>query len=174
MRQNPYGSRVIPNPDDVRMTMTDCDPRQRGLFAAAWTIGYVTATATAELDGLVPGALSGSLGLIGLDREGGIQRYPVFFVVQALAMLAGRPRRACLTSEPGRVAAVAADDADGTTLWIANLSAVDQDIVLEQAGRCEILLHLGDDDRGGATGLVELRDGQFQLSPYAVIGLRLD
>ena len=45
MRQNPYGSRVMDNPENRRITMTDHDPRQTSLFAAAWMIGYAAATA---------------------------------------------------------------------------------------------------------------------------------
>ena len=49
MRHNPYGARVMENPANVRITMTDRDPRQTSLFAAAWMIGYVAATAEARL-----------------------------------------------------------------------------------------------------------------------------
>ena len=41
MRHNPYGARVMDNPANCRITMTDRDPRQTSLFAAAWMIGYV-------------------------------------------------------------------------------------------------------------------------------------
>ena len=40
MRHNPYGARVMDNPANGRVTMTDCDPRQTSLFAAAWMIGF--------------------------------------------------------------------------------------------------------------------------------------
>jgi D-apionolactonase len=36
-RDNPYGAAVAPNPDNGRVCLCDIDPRQRGLFAAAWT-----------------------------------------------------------------------------------------------------------------------------------------
>ena len=43
MRQNPYGSRKMPNPDRDRICMTDDDPCQYGAFPASWTLGLVTA-----------------------------------------------------------------------------------------------------------------------------------
>lgn len=43
MRQNPYGSRKIPNPDRDRICMTDDDPCQYGAFPASRTLGLVTA-----------------------------------------------------------------------------------------------------------------------------------
>ena len=57
MRQNPYGSRTIPNPRGERVAMADDDPRQRGRFAAAWTAGYAAAIAPAGDGGLGAGGL---------------------------------------------------------------------------------------------------------------------
>ena len=42
-RDNPYGAAVAPNPDNRRVCLSDIDPRQRGLFAAAWNLGYLSA-----------------------------------------------------------------------------------------------------------------------------------
>ena len=44
MRSNPYGSGVMENALQSRIAMAGADPRQRGLFAAAWAVGAVTAT----------------------------------------------------------------------------------------------------------------------------------
>lgn len=113
MRQNPYGSRTMPNPDRRRVPMAMADPRQDGRFAAAWTIGYAAATELAQLDTLTLGALTGPLGAIG---DAGPR--PVFEAIRALAMLAGRPRRACTVSRPDAVAALSAGD----SLLLANLT----------------------------------------------------
>ena len=40
-RDNPYGASIPPNPDDRRVCLARNDPRQRGLFNAAWTLGYI-------------------------------------------------------------------------------------------------------------------------------------
>ena len=44
MRSNPYGSGVMENSLQNRIAMAEADPRQRGLFAAAWAVGAVAAT----------------------------------------------------------------------------------------------------------------------------------
>ena len=110
MRQNPYGSRTMPNPGRERIPMAMADPRQDGRFAAAWTIGYAAATEGAALDTLTLGALTGPMGVAGR---------PVFEAVQALAKLAGSERHECRSSAPDRVAAIAA----GGTILLANLTA---------------------------------------------------
>lgn len=110
MRQNPYGSRTMPNPGRERIAMATADPRQDGRFAAAWTIGYAAATEGSALDTLTLGALTGPLGVTGR---------PVFEAVKALAGMAGEPRRACRCSAPDQVAAVAA----GGMTVVANLTA---------------------------------------------------
>jgi hypothetical protein len=89
MRQNPYGSRTIPNPDRDRVCMADDDPRQDGAFAAAWTIGLAACIAPAGVTVWTPAALYGPRGLI---RDDGSLR-PVAAVVQALAARAGQPVR---------------------------------------------------------------------------------
>ncbi|MGN6817260.1 MAG: hypothetical protein ACTHJR_01160 [Sphingomonas sp.] len=114
MRQNPYGSRTMPNPRRERMAMAMCDPRQDGRFAAAWTIGYAAATEGAALDTLTLGAVTGPLGVIG---ENGPR--PVYTAVAMLARMAGLERRACRSSAPDKVAAVSA----GERVVVANLTA---------------------------------------------------
>lgn len=113
MRQNPYGSRTMPNPDRRRMPMAVMDPRQDGRFAAAWTIGYAAATGEARLDTLTLGGLTGPLGAIG---DAGPR--PVFEAVRRLAALAGQTRYACTISRPNEVAALCAGD----SLLLANLT----------------------------------------------------
>lgn len=100
MRQNPYGSRTMSNPDRGRIPMAAHDPRQDGQFAAAWTIGYAAMTEEAGLDTLTFGPTSAE-------------------AVRLLASLAGQPRRACIVDRPNEVAAIHAGD----TLVLANLTA---------------------------------------------------
>jgi hypothetical protein len=48
-RENPYGKATTPNPDNGRVCLSEIDPRQRGLFNAAWMLGYIAAcTSTAR------------------------------------------------------------------------------------------------------------------------------
>jgi hypothetical protein len=41
--RNPYGGQLTDNPAGERIALSDRDPRQRGLFAAAWTLGLYAA-----------------------------------------------------------------------------------------------------------------------------------
>ncbi len=117
MRQNPYGSRTMPNPARERIPMAAADPRQDGRFAAAWTISYAAATESTALDSLTLGALTGPRGIL---ADNGPR--PVFAAVKALAEMAGQQRRACRSSAPDKVAAVAA----GEKIIVANLTATRQ------------------------------------------------
>ncbi len=120
MRQNPYGSRTMPNPDKRRIAMADDDPRQRGLFGAAWFVGYVAATAHAKLSSLCIGAMTGPRGFI--DARG--HAYPIGAVLSVLAALGGNARFECTSSRPSEIAAFAGRRRDGERVMVvANLTA---------------------------------------------------
>jgi hypothetical protein len=129
MRQNPYGSRTMANPERRRIAMAGVDHRQDGRFAAAWTIGYAAATETARLDLLTLGALTGPLGLIG---DAG--RRPIFRAVQDLGGISGQTRLACHSSAPDKVAALASASGDRTTLLVANLTAAEHIVRMDGVG----------------------------------------
>ncbi len=84
MRGNPYGAAVAPNPGQVRLAMAEDDPRQRGLFAAAFAVGYAAQAAMARVASWAPAMAEGPLGLGSPDRV-----VPLFHVVRALAGMAG-------------------------------------------------------------------------------------
>ena len=120
MRQNPYGSRTFDNPAVKRVAMANADPRHNGLFGAAWTLGYVAATAEARLAVLTQSALTGAFGL--LARQNAVR--PIFHVIRALADMATRKRLSLKSSRPDCIQGVAATTADGgKIIWLANLSA---------------------------------------------------
>jgi hypothetical protein len=104
------------NPDAIRKTTADADPRQHGLFAAAFAIGYAAAAAWAGVEALTLGCTTGSAGIAGVDGP-----YPVATAVQWLAALAGWPRLEA-TAPPG-LAVIAAAGPAGRELLIANLTA---------------------------------------------------
>ena len=58
-RLNPYGASTASNPGNGRVCLSDMDPRQRGLFGAAWTLGYVAALAPGGLTAITLGAATG-------------------------------------------------------------------------------------------------------------------
>jgi D-apionolactonase len=132
MRHNPYGARVMDNPANQRVAMTDRDPRQTSLFAAAWMIGYVSATAEAGLQSLTVGSLTDRLGLASAPVQGELLLHPAFYAARGLAELGGRQRYRCESSRPDCVAAVAGLDGEGRRVaWLANLTDKKQEAVLE-------------------------------------------
>lgn len=163
---------MILNPDGVRMTMTDHDPRQRGLFAAAWSVGYLAATEAEQLDSLVPAALTGSLGIAEEQPDGSIHRHPVFDVVRDFAQAAGQPRRTCRADTPNTIAAVATVRDDGTTvLWLANLTADAQSVRIVGLEDFSVGMRLDDDASRTWIDHVAVTDHVI-LSPYSVVSLQ--
>lgn len=89
MQSNPYGEHVYPNPDNVRLTMTSADPRQRGVFFASWLVGYLAQLQDADIGYWCPAALSGSLGLSATGEQAAEEVWPAWHVVNFLASVAG-------------------------------------------------------------------------------------
>jgi hypothetical protein len=179
MRHNPYGARVMENPTNRRIAMTDCDPRQTSLFAAAWMIGYVAATAEAALQTLTVGSLTGCLGLARAEVSEQLLLHPAFYAARGLAELGRNLRFQCHSSRPDCVAAVAGLDREGKrVVWLANLTAQKQEAVLEGAQQVDSVFLL-DEQSFTENGSEEWRERKaessaqsVQLLPYAVACLR--
>jgi hypothetical protein len=142
-RSNPYGKGLVDNPHNERVCLTDRDPRQRGLFNAAWTLGYVAACAYGGLQAAALGAATGPLGVIHrrgaaaspyFDSIDGPAIYPASHVVSGLALGRGRHLVETRPSEPRRTAALAWREGEGVVLWLANLTAEPQTIGLSGLG----------------------------------------
>jgi hypothetical protein len=175
MRHNPYGARVMENPANGRVTMTDCDPRQTSLFAAAWMIGFVAETADAALQMLTVGSLSGRLGLARAGVFEKLQLYPAFYAARGLAELGGNPRCKCQSSHPDRVAAISGVDREGRQVaWLANLTGQKQEAVLERDRQLHsvFLLDEWNFSGHGPEPWRESKGASIQLLPYAVACLR--
>lgn len=97
-RINPYGPGPAANASEAREGMAARDPRQRGLFAAAWTVGYLTAIAPFAPERFAFGAPVGPFGLISTPRdyprplwddlpEGAL--YPLYHVAGRVSAAAG-------------------------------------------------------------------------------------
>ena len=86
MRQNPYGARVIPNPDGARVCMTNDDPRHRTVFGAAYALGLAAALVGSGAEVWTPAGLYGPRGV--MDWQG--QAYPMARVLAELATRAGQ------------------------------------------------------------------------------------
>ncbi|WP_152046249.1 D-apionate lactonase [Aureimonas psammosilenae] len=163
MRQNPYGSRTIPNPENKRIAMAAQDPRQAGLFAAAWLVGYAARLPGARLARWTGGSLAGPRGL--LSPEGA--PLPAFHVAAGLAALSGLPLLSLRSAARGRVDGIAVRAEDGSLLlWLANLTPETQEVRLpdSRGGWTATLL----DANGGPTPSSVPSSGRLALGPYAV------
>ncbi|MCB5410783.1 hypothetical protein [Pseudogemmobacter faecipullorum] len=86
MRQNPYGSRVMPNPGPGRVPMAGDDPRHRAAAGAAYAFGLITALLPFGISCWTPAALLGPRGV--MQQEG--DDWPLTRLLAELARLAGR------------------------------------------------------------------------------------
>ncbi len=131
-RSNPYGKGLVDNPGADRVCLSDNDPRQRGLFNAAWTLGFIAACAYSGVEAVAMGGATGPLGFI--HRRADRPRsyfdaidvpavYPAFHVMAGLAQGRGRPLIKVRTSSAGRAVALAWTDRGRIVLWLANLTA---------------------------------------------------
>jgi len=177
MRQNPYGSRLIPNPDGTRMTMTDRDPRQRGTFAAAWAVGYVAATGKVQLASLVPAALTGSLGLArlksGLQQD---EKFPAYYVTKILARMAGWKRVDCDLSDGRTVAAVAARDPKSghVEVLLANLTELDRSVRVDGGQNASIKMIIDDHGECFDPVMIDATSERLDIGPYGVVLLSIE
>jgi hypothetical protein len=132
MRTNPYGAGVMENSRQSRIAMAGADPRQRGLFAAAWAVGAVAATQGHTVSSMALSAFSGAFGIVHRrepwaqplydQADGAGLVYPLFHVVRFLSALGGAER--LTLPDPGNgIAYVAARTVSGVRLVLANLGA---------------------------------------------------
>ncbi|MGN6583919.1 MAG: D-apionate lactonase [Rhizobiaceae bacterium] len=164
MRQNPYGSRTMPNPDRKRVPMAAEDPRQDGLFAAAWTVGYAAAVAPAGLELLTPAAFSGPRGLITGDTV-----RPVFHAMKWLAAGAGAETVIVENDDPA-LAVLATRREERLTLLIANLSDDVRDASVEGTGRSATIEML---DADHPEPREQAYSGILRLDAFAIARVRL-
>jgi hypothetical protein len=138
MRMNPYGAAPMENPNNIRQAMNRVDPRQRGLFGAAWTVGYVAQFARAGATALTVNAGTGEFGLVSspapyarpwYDENPGAL-YPVFHAFRGLAGLKGAPLVDITCSRGRDVQAIGARTQAGHEAWIANLTGDRQTVSL--------------------------------------------
>ncbi|WP_425106397.1 D-apionate lactonase [Ancylobacter sp.] len=169
MRHNPYGARVMPNPERRRMPMAERDPRQDGLFAAAYLVGMAARLAEAGVESFTGAALTGPFGLLAEDAPA--RRRPVFHTARWLAALGGAPAISVASADPARVLALAgATPAGDRVLLAANLTPQEQSVTLPFPGRAQLLdvaAVLG----GAGPRPVEAGAGSLLLPAYAVLRL---
>src|SRR5262249_9051820 len=127
------------NPGNLRIPMARMDPRQRGLFGAAWTLGALAELAAGGVDAVAPAALAGEFGSVHtpmqwpqpwFDEGGATLVFPVFHVVAGMAQAAGRRMIAVSASHRSRIASLAHETPGGIRLWLATLTAATQEVSL--------------------------------------------
>jgi hypothetical protein len=137
-RDNPHGKTFTPNPNNERICLVERDPRQRGLFGAAWTLGYVASLAHAGVEAVSLGAPTGPRGIV--HRAGDARQpydgvvYPAYHVVAGLTRAAGASLVAATSSDDTRVRCLAYRAEGATLLWLANMTALDQSVRVAHAG----------------------------------------
>jgi hypothetical protein len=129
LRMNPYGEAPMANPLNIRQAMNGMDPRQRGLFAAAWSVGFVAHFGKGGASAITLGGGTGEFGITyakadypqpWFDANGGI--YPVYHVIKGLAALRGQPLVDLAISTPREIQAIATIHNDGIEMWVSNLT----------------------------------------------------
>ena len=129
LRMNPYGEAPMPNPHNIRQAMNGMDPRQRGLFAAAWSIGFVARFAKGGASALTVGGGAGEFGITSarmdypqpwFDGNGGV--YPVYHAIKGLARLRDDQLMEVEILTPDELQAIATKGNSSIELWITNLT----------------------------------------------------
>jgi hypothetical protein len=189
-RDNPYGAAPTPNPAGGRVALAYMDPRQRGLFAAAWNLGYLAHMARGKVDAVALSAPVGEFGVIysptdyaqpWFDQQGhGV--YPVYHVLRGMAAAAGATQLATSLSDGSAVQAVAYRGGGSTVLWLANLSGADQVVELDglPGGQARVARLDQDSVLGATSGPDGLADSdpaskpdRLGLAPYAVLRITM-
>ncbi len=136
-RINPYGPSLTDNDFSAREGMAAQDPRQRGLFAAAWHVGYLAQLAPWSVARFAFGAPTGPFGLISTPQKqdrlvwdalpaGSL--YPLFYVAKWLSRAAGSE---LITARSADGLAHIEWLADGKRhALLANLTAKEQEVSL--------------------------------------------
>ena len=179
MRTNPYGTELSDNLDQKRMTMTNADPRHRGLFAAAWAVGVLSATQGSDVEALCLASPSGPFGLAyvrqphvqpGFDEGGGVI-YPLFHVIRQACSMAGAAR-VLMTGLPDGVACFGAEVNHSTMTMIANVSGEPRSVRLPTEARVAILdaesAHAAMADPHWLDRTPKTVTKQIECTPYAV------
>lgn len=185
-RENPYGKSTAPNPHNGRVCLSRIDPRQRGLFNAAWTLAYISACARGKVEMVALGSTTGPFGHIyrrtdfeqpyfdDLDQPA---VYPSFHVLAGLGQAAGKPLFSTPLSQRGKLAALAFSLNGKTQLWLANLTSNAVTAVIPSVNKTGAQIAQLDESCFGSlttspdyldTARVNLASGRVELDAYAV------
>jgi hypothetical protein len=168
---NPYGGQLTANAESERLTLSNSDPRQRGQFAAAWTLGHYAALQRSGADAVALWAVNEPFAVAAANEY-----WPTFHLLCGLNQ--GRGKTALnVSASCADIAVLAWGEAHGVEVWLANLSDSEQAFELSGASIVGVT-HLDADHYDQA-----LHDSGFihrptcvaldkpVLGPYAVLKL---
>ncbi|WP_414474863.1 hypothetical protein [Microvirga sp. M2] len=186
MRANPYGEMPTPNPNNIRQAGNGMDPRQRGLLAAAWLVGYYAHFARGGASAITIGGGAGDFGLVHtrgryakpwFDEHGGL--YPAFHAFKGLSALNGSPALDVQSSITRDVQSIGAVVEGRAQIWIANLTGMvrDVEVPMETLKRVSILdessfVAMSRSSNALDANEADLISRELRLGPYAVARLR--
>ncbi len=167
-RQSPLGAQ--PASDGTRrLALSRRDPRTRGLFGAAWALGYVARFAQAGAKAVTLFGLQGDAALI----ENGLTT-PAHELLRCL----GRPARcrALVDTDADSLAALALEREGRTEILLANLGEAALDVQLSGLALPDHALLMdatalqarGNDADAPCCRPVPLQEGRLTLPPYAL------
>ncbi len=175
-RRSPLGKQPVT--DGLhRVALARSDPRCRGLFGAAWVLGYVAQFARTGVDALTLMSLTGDSGVVANDVSAVAMRHPVYWMLQRLCGPARIGELA--TSEPAGIAAIMLRRANESELLFANLIGGTVEVEVDgwgQGSACAVL----DADACRSAGLATdawtaarrpFLEMRLRLRPYAVASI---
>jgi hypothetical protein len=188
-RDNPHGATFTPNPDNERICLVKADPRSRALFGAAWLLGYIATFARTGIESMTVSGLTGPRGVIYrrtsnqqpyFDSLSGPAVFPAYHVVAGLMNSSGQKLVESTSSNDQKVCCFAHRGKNGSTLWIANLTAQNQNVQITGGKGAMVGTVLDESSFDMATTRpVEFQkswkamSGKLMLKPYAVAVLSI-
>lgn len=187
-RFNPVatGPETAPAPGELPRPV---DPRQAGLFGAAWTLGSLVGLASVGVESITLYETTGWRGVLELDEgsplpdrflsvPGGV--LPLYHVFADVAEFAGGEVLPVTVSEPRSVAALAVQKDSRRVLLLANLGAETRTVELEGIPGEWAMRRLSGDEVEAATrdpeeyrsSLPRRVAGVVELPPFAIACLR--
>lgn len=183
MRSNPYGEDVAENPTQIRRTMAREDPRQRGLFGAAWAVGVLAATEGSAVETLCLAAPTGPFGIaytpqdypqIGFDGSDALV-YPLYHVVHEACRMAGA-KRLSFSSLPDGLSAFGAQLNGDKCAMLANVTDRSQSVSIAQTAEVVMLdthqIAAAVSDEDWLENAERESVTKFTMEPFAIAFLR--
>jgi D-apionolactonase len=140
-RFNPYGPQRTPADGSRRLCLAENDPRQRGLFGAAFAVGLIQQAAEAGAVSIAPAATTGLRGVFyrkdllaqpGFDGTDA-QVYPIYHVLAITGTAAGQKRLAIQSSDTD-LAAIGWLSGRRKSALLANLTAEPKIVSIDGLG----------------------------------------